>query len=512
MIGWRIALYGIANVTQKRIHLQTLKIIDMENTLSQLKPERLWYYFQEICKIPRPSKKEDKIAQWLLDFARNHGLQGHIDETGNVLICKPASAGYEGRGTVILQSHMDMVCEKNSDTVHDFDKDPIVPRIDGEWVKATGTTLGADDGIGIAVQLAILEATDIPHGPIEALFTMDEETGLTGAFGLKPGLLKGRVLINLDSEDEGQIFIGCAGGKDTVASLPLSEEALPSGFTAYTVSMTGLKGGHSGDDINKGLGNATKLINRFLWNASEDFQLRISAYDAGNLRNAISREGFALVCVPSGHSQAFEQAVKAFEQDLVNELHVTEPSLSFTAVPAATPVTVWKRELQSAVLNALYACPHGVLAMSREIPNFVETSTNLASVKVKDGKVIMTTSQRSSVESSKKDAGDMVASVFRLAGAGVEQSSGYPGWKPNPDSELLRLTVSSYLKLFSSEPEVLAIHAGLECGLVGAIYPGMDMVSFGPTIKGAHSPDERLHIPSVTKFWDLTLDVLKSLK
>ncbi|MCX6285959.1 MAG: aminoacyl-histidine dipeptidase [Bacteroidetes bacterium] len=483
----------------------------METVLNQLKPERLWYYFSEICKVPRPSKKEEKIASWLMTFAEKQKLECIKDECGNILICKNASPGYENRKTVILQSHMDMVCEKNADTVHDFDKDPIIPRIEGEWVKATGTTLGADDGIGIAVQLAILEADNIAHGPIEALFTMDEETGLTGAFGLKPELLKGRVLINLDSEDEGQVFIGCAGGKDTVASLPLSIETTPDAHSAFKVSMTGLKGGHSGDDINKGLGNATKLLNRFLWNASKDFGMRISSYEAGNLRNALAREGFALVVVPSAHANAFEMSAKNFYMDLVDELHVTEPELKFVAAPASAVPTVWTNDLQSSVLNSLYACPHGVLAMSRVIPNFVETSTNLASVKEKDGKVFMTTSQRSSVESSKKDAGDMVASVFTLAGAEVEQSTGYPGWKPNPDSEILRLTVESYKKLFGGEPEVLAIHAGLECGLVGAIYPGMDMVSFGPTIKGAHSPDERLEISTVTKFWDLTLEILKEI-
>jgi len=483
----------------------------MGNTLNQLKPERLWYYFSEICKVPRPSKKEEKIAAWLTAFAGTHKLECVRDECGNILIRKNASTGYEKRKTVILQCHMDMVCEKNSDTMHDFDKDPIQPHIEGEWVKATGTTLGADDGIGIAVAVAILEAKNIAHGPIEALFTIDEETGLTGAFGIKPDLLKGRVLINLDSEDEGQVFIGCAGGKDTVASLPLIDERAPDGYLSYKVSMTGLKGGHSGDDINKGLGNATKLLNRFLWNADKDFGIRIVSFDAGNLRNALAREGFAVVLVPSVHTGAFKKSAEAFYNDLAGELHVTEPGLKFAVAPAPASPAVWTRDLQCAVLNALYACPHGVLAMSREIPNFVETSTNLASVKGKDGKVFITTSQRSSVESSKKDAGDMVASVFRLAGAQVEQSKGYPGWKPDPGSELLKLTVKSYKKLFGNEPEVLAIHAGLECGLIGAIYPGMDMVSFGPTIKGAHSPDERLHIPSVTKFWDLTLEILKEI-
>jgi len=483
----------------------------MENLSDHLTPERLWFYFSEICKIPRPSKKEDKIVSWLIAFARQHKLDCVKDECGNILIRKNASPGYEHHKTVVLQSHLDMVCEKNADCVHDFDKDPIVPRIEGEWVKATGTTLGADDGIGIAAQLAILESNDILHGPLEALFTIDEETGLSGAFGLKPGFLQGRVLINLDSEDEGQVFIGCAGGKDTIARLELTREAAPAGWSAYKVSVTGLKGGHSGDDINKGLGNATKLLNRFLWNADKNFGLRIASYDAGNLRNALAREGFAVVFIPPAKATAFEQSALAFYNDLRGEFHVTEPGLKFGVSAAGAAANVWTGNLQTSVLNAVYGCPHGVLAMSREIPDFVETSTNMASVKEKDGYVYMTTSQRSSVESSKKDAGDMVTSVFSLAGAHVEQSAGYPGWKPNPDSEILKLTVKSYIKLFGNEPQVLAIHAGLECGLVGAIYPGMDMISFGPTIKGAHSPDERLHIPSAVKFWDLTLEILKEL-
>jgi dipeptidase D len=482
----------------------------MERTLKHLEPERLWFRFSEICNVPRPSKKEEKIAAYLKSFAGKLKLECMEDDCGNVLIRKKASPGYENHKGVVLQSHMDMVCEKNSDIVHDFNKDPIRPRVEGDWVKATGTTLGADDGIGIAVQLAILES-DITHGPLECLFTKDEETGLTGAFGLKPGLLQSSILINLDSEDEGQIFIGCAGGKDTVANIPLATEKMPDGHLCYKISMTGLKGGHSGDDINKGLGNATKLLNRFLWNADRDFGLRISSYDAGNLRNALAREGFSIASIPEFHSAAFEKSVETYFHDLTGELHVTEPLLMFSAVRLPAVQQVWSKSLQKAVLDSVYGCPHGVLAMSREIPNFVETSTNLASVKVNEGKVWITTSQRSSVESSKKDVSDMVESVFLLAGAEVTHSAGYPGWKPNPDSTLLKLTVESYKRLFNEEPKVLAIHAGLECGLIGAIYPGMDMVSFGPTIKGAHSPDERLHIPSVTRFWELTLEILRKL-
>jgi len=483
----------------------------MNNPILSLNPTRLWHYFAEICEVPRPSKREEKIAKYLLDFASSHRLEGIQDETGNVLIRKPASKGYEGRKTVIIQSHMDMVGEKNSDTIHDFYKDPIRPRIDGTWVKATGTTLGADCGIGIAATLALLETDDIPHPPLEALFTMDEETGLTGAFGLDPGLLSGKMLINLDSEDEGQLFIGCAGGKDTVATFLMEKQAIPAGNKAYDVSITGLVGGHSGDDIGKGRGNAVKILCRFLWNAARDFEARIHSLDAGNLRNALAREGFVKVVIPVGSAEKFESYARSFQEDLVGELHITEPELKFSLTASSVPESVLESTLQDRLLNALYACPHGVIAMSREIDNFVETSTNLASVKIKNDVIIVTTSQRSSVESSKTDVGDMVASLFHLAGAKVEQTKGYPGWKPNTDSEILRLTVNSYKTLFGREPEVLAIHAGLECGMIGSIYPGMDMVSFGPTIKGAHSPDERLDIQTTKKSWDLLLDVLKNI-
>jgi len=483
----------------------------MDNPIRQLHPERLWHYFLEICTIPRPSKKEEKIAAYLKEFAKTHMLDVSIDQAGNVLIRKPASPGYEKRKAVILQSHLDMVGEKNSDTVFDFEKDAIQPWISGNWIKARGTTLGADDGIGIAATLAILEATDIPHPSLEALFTVDEETGLTGAFALTPDLLNGRILINLDSEDEGQLFIGCAGGKDTVATIDLMTEPAGTGGVSYKVSITGLKGGHSGDDINKGLGNAVKLLNRFLWNVTREYNVSIASIDGGNLRNALAREGFAVIVIPHGKEKEFVTYATEYYKIITGELHITEPDLKFSIEKCDPPGSVIALSLQEKILNSLYACPHGVIAMSREIPNFVETSTNLASVKIKDGKILITTSQRSSVESSKKDIADMVGSVFGLTGANVEHSVGYPGWKPDPDSEILRITVDSYRRLFREDPQVLAIHAGLECGLVGAIYPGMDMISFGPTIKGAHSPDERLDIETVTKFWDLTLDVLKNI-
>ena len=483
----------------------------MNTEFQQLQPERLWHYFLEICKVPRPSKKEKAIALYLKEFAKNNDLECTIDEAGNVLIRKQASPGYEKRRAVILQSHLDMVCEKNSDIVHNFDLDAIDPWIDGNWVKAKGTTLGADDGIGIAAAMAILESKNIPHGPLEALFTTDEETGLSGAFALKPGQLNGRVLINLDSEDEGQLFIGCAGGKDTVASVPLETEEVPADHVAFNVSLTGLKGGHSGDDINKGLGNAVKLINRFLWNAQDRFEIALADINAGNLRNALAREAFAVITVHAENEKSLLEYAATFLSEIKMEFHITEPDISFRLESCTKPEMVLDNVLQADLLDALYACPHGVFAMSREIPNFVETSTNLASVKIIDKKIVVTTSQRISVESSKKDVADMVASVFYLMQADVEHSAGYPGWKPNPGSELLGITVDAYRNLFAQEPKVLAIHAGLECGLIGAIYPGMDMVSFGPTIKGAHSPDERLDIPSTIKFWELTLEVLKNI-
>ncbi len=483
----------------------------MEDKIAKLNPERLWYYFLQICSIPHPSKKEEKIVQYLLDFGKRMGLETTMDATGNVLIRQPGTPGYENLQSVILQGHLDMVCEKNADTAHDFEKDPVIPWIDGEWVKAKGTTLGADDGIGIAAMLAILESKTIPHGPLECLFTIDEETGLTGAFGIRPGLLDGSILINLDSEDEGQLFIGCAGGADTTARFDLDTEPVPEETLGYKVSLTGLTGGHSGDDINKGLGNAVKLLTRFLWNSSRDFYLRISAIDAGNLRNAIAREGFGIVIIPQEYKSDFEEYALQYQKTLVEELHTTEQNIKFCVEPFPQPENVLMPDLEFWLLNSLYACPHGVIAFSRDIPGFVETSTNLASVKFTGDKIQVTTSQRSSVESAKKDVMDMVYSVFKLAGAEIEQSTGYPGWKPNPDSVILRLCVDSYRKLFQQEPKVLAIHAGLECGLIGAIYPGMDMVSFGPTIKGAHSPDERLEIKSAVKFWDLLLDVLQKI-
>ncbi|MDG2081646.1 MAG: aminoacyl-histidine dipeptidase [Bacteroidales bacterium] len=483
----------------------------MNTEILKLKPAIVWHYFKEILEIPRPSKKEDKIVAHLLEFAKKFNLEILQDEIGNVLIRKEATKGMEGKKWVVLQSHVDMVCEKNSNKDFDFENDPIESLIEGEWVTANDTTLGADDGIGVAAQMAILASNDIQHGPIECLFTVDEETGLTGAFGLMEGFLKSKILLNLDSEDEGELFIGCAGGQDTQAWLPFDRESAPEGYKAYKIMVSGLKGGHSGDEIEKGHANANKILNRFLWTNKGEFNMKLNYFDGGNLRNAIAREAYAICLIPELMESKLISAVRKFKKMSRSEFSITEPYMEITINPIEIPDNVIDDESFTELVNAIYACPHGVIAMSQSIENFVETSTNLASVKFLDDEVLITTSQRSSVESEKQDITNMVKSVFNLAGGRTKTSDGYPGWTPNPDSEIMNITVDSYKKLFKMEPEVLAIHAGLECGLIGDKYPEMDMISFGPTIKRAHSPEEKIEIDSVSKFWDLTLDVLKNI-
>lgn len=477
-----------------------------------LKPERVFYYFNEICKIPRASKKEEKITEWMLQTGKNLGLETKRDTIGNVLIAKPATKGKENVTPVIFQGHMDMVCEKNADTKFDFDTDAIQPVVDGEWLRAKGTTLGADDGIGVAIMLAILESNTIEHGPIECLFTVDEETGLTGAFNLEPGFMKGKMLLNLDSEDEGEFFIGCAGGKDTQAFYECEYTDVPEGFVAYNIIVRGLQGGHSGDDINKNRGNAVKLLNRILWNAYQYYDMFLADINAGNLRNAIAREGKALVVVPENMVGEFEDYVASMGKNFKDEYKVSDPLVEVILEKAKMPKKIFSEFLQVDIMNALYACPHGVLAMSQDIDNFVETSTNLASIKVVEDKIVISTSQRSSVESKKEDAVNMVSSVFFATGADVENSDGYPGWTPNPDSLVLKELVKAYENVFHKEPQVKAIHAGLECGLFSEKYPGLDMVSYGPTLRGVHSPDEKLKIDTVQQTWDLTVEFLKILK
>jgi dipeptidase D len=490
-------------------HLQS-KVSEM-STIKELKPTEVMKYFDEILQIPRASKKEEKILRFLIDFAKHHQLLYKQDKAGNLLISKPASRGKEKTKTVVLQSHVDMVCEKNSDIKHDFDKDPIHAYVDGEWVKARGTTLGADDGIGIAAQLAVLASNEIEHGPVECLFTVDEETGLTGAFALQKGFFEGKILINLDSEDEGELFIGCAGGTDTVASFQFKKEKPGKNDISFKVAVSGLTGGHSGDDIHKGLGNSNKILNRFLWNLNQKSSLRLVSFDGGNLRNAIPREAYAVFTIDEDKIVEMGDLFQTYSKDIKREFFMTEPGLNLSLEKVDLPDYVIDINTQSALLNSLYACPHGVVAWSQTIPGLVETSTNLASVKLKGNQIEVSTSQRSSIESAKWDIACMVEATFLLAGARVTHGKGYPGWAPDKNSEILKITESSYKKLFHTKPIVRAIHAGLECGLFLEKYPDLDMISFGPTIKGAHSPDERLHIESNVKFWELLIEVLREI-
>ncbi len=482
----------------------------MTTVLGNLNPQRLWQLFEEICQVPRPSKKEEKILAYLINFANEHQLAYKQDKVGNLIIKKEATKDYEDRASIVLQSHVDMVCEKNEGVEFDFDNDPIQPEIVDGWVKAKGTTLGADNGIGVAAQLAILEAKDIEHGPLECLFTVDEETGLTGAFNLEKGFVESRILLNLDSEDDGELFIGCAGGIDTMITLPYEKVYAEADHLPFKISVTGLKGGHSGDDINKGRGNAIKILNRILWNAEKMFELRIAEIKGGNLHNAIAREAFATISVPRRHEKSLKDLCQTLAGEIKNAVKIHEPGLKIDLTETLMPDTLMDYDTQHKLLNALYACPHGVMSMSPEIPGLVETSTNLASVKMTEDKIIIVTSQRSSLDTGKRDIADMVASTFTLAGGKVKYGDGYPGWEPNIDSEILAITKKSYEKLFSEEPKVLVIHAGLECGIIGEKYPGMDMISYGPTMRGAHSPDEKVEISTVEKFWDLTLEVLRN--
>ena len=474
----------------------------------ELKPASVFHYFNEICQVPRPSKKEEKIIAYLENFAQAQGLEWKKDESGNILIKKPATAGLENLKTVILQSHIDMVCEKNSDSTHDFLNDPIETYIDGEWLKAKGTTLGADNGIGMAAQLAVLAANDIQHGPLECLFTVDEETGLTGAFALKEGFMDGDILINLDSEDEGELFIGCAGGANTVAQFAYTEIDAPQDYFFFHVAIKGLTGGHSGDDISKNRANANKLLNRFLSQISAKYDLYLCEIDGGNLHNAIPREARALCAVPMKHKEDVRIDMNIYTAEIENEFSVTEPNLRTELGSESPCAKAIDRDTVARLLQSVYAVHHGVYAWSQDMPGLVETSSNLASIKMVDGKIKIVTSQRSSILSSRKDMSQVVRSAFLLGGAEVTTGDGYPGWKPNPSSPILKVAIESYKKLFGVEPKVKAIHAGLECGLFLEKYPHLDMFSTGPTLRGVHSPDERMHIPAVDKFWQHLLDVL----
>ncbi|MBO4315498.1 MAG: aminoacyl-histidine dipeptidase [Prevotella sp.] len=478
----------------------------------ELKPARVFEQFAKINAIPRPSKHEEQMIEYLKSFGESHGLETVVDETGNVIIRKPATPGFEGKDTIILQSHMDMVCEKLVDVDFDFHKDAIQTYIDGEWLRAKGTTLGADDGIGCAIELAILDSDDIEHGPLECVFTRDEETGLTGAEGMKPGFMKGDMLINLDSEDEGQIFVSCAGGRNTTATFRFNREEAPEGLFFVKVSLKGLVGGHSGDDINKKRANALKVLARFLYQTQERYGVRLVSFNAGKLHNAIPRDGVAVFGVPFDKKEAVRIDWNVFASQIEEEYHVTEKTMQFH-LESAEAAPVLPLETSTKLIQAMQAADNGVFAMCQdeEIAWLVETSNNVASIETRENEVKVVASQRSNVMSALDNQAATIKAVFQLAGAEVVQGEGYPAWKMNPNSKMTALAVESYKKLFGKDPKVLGIHAGLECGLFSEKYPNLDMVSFGPTLRGVHSPDERLHIPTVQMVWDHLLDILKNV-
>ncbi len=484
----------------------------MSDALKGLKPELVWKYFGEIARIPRCSKSEEKIARYIVETASKVGLEAEQDSFGNVVVRKPASPGRDNVPAIILQGHLDMVCEKNADKTHDFTKDPIQLVRKGDVIMADGTTLGADNGIAVATNLAIMEDHSLEHGPLELLFTVDEETGLTGAANLQPGFLTGRTLLNLDSEEEGEIYVGCAGGKDTTGAWTVGYETIPSGFTAVEIVVRGLKGGHSGLEINAGRGNAIKILNRVLLRLQE-LGARLSRIEGGNKRNAIPREARAVVYVPNGKKKEADELVSRLNDVLREELPSVDPDLSVTSSAAAkVDGKVVPQALQEKILLTISALPHGVSKMSAEVPGLVETSTNVAVISTVDNKIELATSQRSSVGSEILEIAETVASVFRLGGAESSQGSGYPGWKPNLDSPILEIARRTYEKLYGKQVQIKAVHAGLECGIIGERYPGMDMISFGPTLQAVHSPDEKIFVDTVPKFWEFLLEILKSVK
>ncbi len=481
------------------------------STISTLEPQILWKHFERLCEIPRPSKHEEEVISYIKSFAESNGLSYFIDRVGNLVIRKSASKGRENSMPVVLQAHVDMVPQKNNDVVHDFTKDPIVPIIDGEWVKAQGTTLGADNGIGVAAALSILESKDIVHGPLEVLFTVDEETGMTGAFNLSEGFINGKVLLNLDSEEYGEIFIGCAGGINAIATFNYKKEIVDKGNIALLLELKGLKGGHSGVDIHLGRANANKLMNRFLWNAEHFFGLRLVYFNGGNMRNAIPREATALVTIPKHFEKDFLNSVNSFEQTYRDEYSSVEDNISFRATRAELPKYCIDKHTTGNLLDALYAIPNGVIRMIPEMPDVVETSTNLAIVQTNENNIQVVSLLRSSVDTAKIDLCNMIESIFDMALANTTHEGDYPGWKPNFNSPLLRTMKEVYSSIHNEEPKVKVIHAGLECGIIGAIFPGIDMISFGPTIKYPHSPDEKVEIKSVGLFWNYLLKVLERL-
>jgi|TARA_R110002051_G_scaffold91205_5_gene160344 dipeptidase D len=476
-----------------------------------LEPKALWNKFADLNAVPRPSKKEERVIQFMKDFGTNLGLETIEDEVGNVIIRKPATAGLEDRKMVVMQSHLDMVHQKNSDTDFDFDTQGIEMYVDGDWVRAKGTTLGADNGLGVATIMAVLESDTIAHPAIEALFTIDEETGMTGAMGLKGGVLKGDILLNLDTEEDDEIGVGCAGGIDVTATRAYKEEAIEEGKVGYQITVKGLQGGHSGMDIHKGFGNANKLMNRMLFDGFSNYGMRIASIDGGSLRNAIPRESFAIVAVDKVQQEAFEFEFKALADTIKKEFATLEKDLEIVLEAIDVPARVMELGVQEGLTKALYAAHNGVYRMSPDIADLVETSNNVARVIVSDGKIKIGCLTRSSVESTKIDLSNALIATFEMIGCEVELSGDYPGWAPNMQSPILAVLADKYEKINGEKPLVAACHAGLECGILGQNYPEMDMISFGPTIKGAHSPDERANIQSAKKYWNFVLEILKDI-
>ena len=480
-------------------------------TIKDLKPALVFSIFDEINQVPRPSKKEEKIRQYLLDFAAKHNIEVKTDAIGNVAMFKPATPGKENAPTVVLQSHMDMVCESN-DKNFDFDNSPIRTIVDGDWLRADGTTLGADNGIGMAASLAVMVDKDLVHGPVEALFTVDEETGLTGANNLGDGMIAGEMLLNLDSEDDAQIFVGCAGGVDTTCIFTYKRSFAPTDFHYFKFDVSGGLGGHSGGDIHLGRANANKLVARFLYNLGLEHEVSLCEIDGGNLRNAIPRAAHAVFGVDVKNKEQVVAAFNKYVADIENEYKGLETTLKLDLQTAERPEYAVDSDTTARLIESLYCAPHGVISMSRDIEGLVETSTNLASVKMKgENQILVTTSQRSSVESRKWDIARQVEALFRLAGAEVNHGDGYPGWAPNMNSPIMHIASDAYEELYGIKPAVMAIHAGLECGLFLQKYPYLDMVSFGPTLQGVHSPSERMYIPAVERFWGQLTRILEKV-
>jgi dipeptidase D len=483
----------------------------MSQEIRNLEPKTLWNKFADLNAVPRPSKKEDRVIEFMKNFGNSLGLETFEDEIRNVIIRKPATVGMENRKPIVLQGHLDMVHQKNADTIFDFDKQGIDMYVDGDWVRARGTTLGADNGLGVAMIMAILESAAIKHPAIEALFTIDEETGMTGALNLKGGILKGEILLNMDTEEDDEIDIGCAGGIDVTATRSYHEEETPDDSVSYTITVKGLKGGHSGMDIHKGLGNANKIMNRLLFDAFENFGLQVSEINGGSLRNAIPRESVAKVIVAGMYDEAYIFDMQEIINDIKTEFKTTEPNLAIEIEKCDLPKKVMDLGVQEGIIRSIYAAQNGVYRMSADMDDLVETSNNVARVIIKDGEISIGCLTRSSVETSKFDLANALRSAFELSGCEVNLSGSYPGWTPNVKSEILDLLVKIYEKQNNEKPKVVACHAGLECGILGTNYPDMDMISFGPTIQGAHSPDERASIKSSQKFWKFVLEILENI-